>query len=166
MGSALALAAVVAVIVTVIAGGGAAGPVIAGIPCERGERLDYHVHAHLAITVEGLPVEVPAEIGVKSSCIYWLHTHDARGIIHVEAPSQGRFTLGQFFSIWEQPLSATALLDRQTDAAHEIRAFVNGEPFPGDPADIPLDDRTSIVVQYGPPFPPPAPFQFPRSSPR
>ncbi len=166
VGSVLALAAVVAVIVAAIAGGGPAGPAIAGISCERGERLEYHVHAHLALFIEGNPVEVPAQIGITSNCIYWLHTHDASGIIHVEAPSQGQFTLGQFFSIWGEALSSTALLDRLTDTGHQIQAFENGQPFAGDPATIPLESHTSIVVEYGPPFPPPPPFQFPQGYPR
>jgi len=143
-------------------GSSGGGPTIAGIPCERGERLNYHVHAHLAIFVDGEQVEVPQQIGIRDTCLYWLHTHDASGIIHVEAPSVRQFTLGQFFQIWGQPLSSTALLDRKVDAQHEIRAFINGEQVKDDPANIPLEAHAVIVVEYGPPFPPPPPFEFPR----
>jgi len=162
VGLLIVAALVVILIVSQLTGSGSGGPTLDGIPCERGERLEYHVHAHLALFVEGEQLEVPPNIGIKGGCIYWLHTHDASGIIHVEAPSQHQFTLDQFFRIWGKPLSSMALLDRQTDASHQIRAFVNGEPFPGDPAEIPLEKHTVIVIQYGPPFSPPPPFDFPQ----
>ena len=153
--SLLIVAAIIVAVVLLTQGGDEGEPVIANIPCERGERLEYHVHAHLTVFVEALKVEISAGIGVARTCHYWLHTHDATGNVHVEAPSQGDFTLRQFFAIWGQPLSSTALLDRQSDGQHEIRAFVNGEPFQGDPADIPLRDNAVIVIAYGPPFPVP-----------
>ena len=159
-------ALVVILIVSELARSGSGGPTIDGIPCERGERLTYHLHTHLALFVEGEQIEVPPHIGIKGGCIYWLHTHDDSGIIHVEAPSQRQFTLGEFFSIWGQALSSTALLDRQADNEHQIQAFVNGQLFDGDPANIPLESHTVIAVEYGPPFPPPPPFQFPQGLPR
>ena len=39
-------------------------------------------------------------------CYYWLHTHTNDGVIHVESPTQRLYTLGDFFDIWRQPLSA------------------------------------------------------------
>jgi hypothetical protein len=131
------------------------------IPCEAGERLTYHVHVHLSIFIEGQPSVVPAGVGIRSNCIFWLHTHDATGIIHVEAPAQRSFTLGQLFSIWGQPLSSTQLLNKTTDAQHQIKAYVNGQEFSGDPSTIPLTAHAVIVLEYGPPFPAPQPFTFP-----
>jgi len=135
-------------------------PVIAGIECNRGEHTDYHVHPQLIIYVEGVLVPIPNNLGLVPTesgddveCLYWLHTHDAStGTIHVEAPRQENYTLGQFFAIWDQPLSATQLLDRTTDAEHRIQAIVNGEPYAGDPAQIALADNTVITLEYGPPF--------------
>ena len=34
-------------------GGGGAKAVLAGVECEAGERLDYHVHAHLDLIIDG-----------------------------------------------------------------------------------------------------------------
>ena len=128
-------------------------PAIAGIECESGERLEYHVHARVAVFLEGQRVEVPGNLGiVDSECVYWLHTHSGDGLIHVEAPSDRSFTLGQFFAVWGQPLTATQLLDRTVDATHEIRARVGATPFEGDPSTIPLEDNASITLEYGPPF--------------
>ena len=134
-----------------------------GIPCESNEQLTYHVHAHLTIFVDGQQVTVPAFIGIdqQAPCISWLHTHDNTGVIHVEAPSQRQFTLGQFFDIWGQPLSATQLLHDTADASHQVRAFVGGQPYTGNPRAIPLTAHADIVLEYGPPFPAtPGPYPF------
>src|SRR3990172_7805977 len=65
------------------------GPVpIAGIPCEPGEQLVYHVHAHLAIRIRGVAEVVPTVIGLRETCVYWLHTHATSGLIHLEAPEE------------------------------------------------------------------------------
>jgi hypothetical protein len=123
-----------------------------GVDCQAGERLQYHVHAALEILVDGQPVTVPKNTGIRSDCLFWLHTHDDTGLVHIEAPDNRGFTLGQFFQIWGQPLSATQLLSSTVDANHKITATVNGTAFTGDPASIPLADGETIVLQYGPPF--------------
>jgi len=125
---------------------------IDGIECERGERLNYHVHSHLALFVEGQEVRVPAGIGITDRCLYWLHTHATDGIIHVEAPMRKDFTLGQFFAVWGQPLGRNAFLDKTADPDHEVRAYLNGQPFDGDPASIKLEDGAAITIEDGPPF--------------
>ena len=124
-------------------------PDIVGLPCESGERLDYHVHATVRIVIDGEPRGIPANVGVKpGECIYWLHTHDNEGLIHIEAPREDNYTLGQFFAIWDQPLSPTQILDRTTDANHAITATVNDETYNGNPADIRLTDGAVVVVEY------------------
>jgi hypothetical protein len=133
-----------------------------GVSCEQTERLEYHVHAHVAIFINGQEAPVPAQIGITDSCLYWLHTHDTSGIIHIEAPADKTFTLGQFFAVWGQKLSQTSLLDNQVDADHQVRAYVNGQLFPGNPADIPLAAHAVIVLEYGTSFPAPPPFEFPQ----
>ena len=69
-----------------------------GIRCGATEQLAYHVHAHLAVFVNGRIYSLPAGIGIPGStaqqtsqgpvaaggqCIYWLHTHTSDGIIHI-----------------------------------------------------------------------------------
>jgi hypothetical protein len=131
------------------------------VGCSSMEQLAYHVHAHLAIYVEGQPVSVPANIGIQRVCISWLHTHDDSGIIHVEAPAARTYSLGAFFRVWGQPLDQAHLLDGTVDGEHEIRAFLNGQPFGGAPESIPLEPHAVIVLEYGPPFVSPAPYTFP-----
>jgi hypothetical protein len=121
-----------------------------GVECQVGEQLRYHVHAELKIYIEGQPATVPKNTGVRNDCIFWLHTHDDTGLLHIEAPEKRDFTLRQFFAVWGQPLSSTQLLSSTVDATHKITATVNGEPFTGDPASIPLAEGETIVLQYGP----------------
>ena len=77
--------------------------------CLGTEQLAFHDHAHLAVFVNGAQRTVPAFIGIKpdGSCLYWLHSHTPDGVIHMESPEQRSFTLGNYFDIWGQPLSAT-----------------------------------------------------------
>jgi hypothetical protein len=114
------------------------------INCDSHEGAATHIHAGLAIVVGGRPVIVPADIGVTPGvCLYWLHTHQPTGVLHVESPLPDRaFTLGDFFAVWGKPLSATTLLD----ATGTVRAWVDGKPFTADPATIPLRDRQTIVL--------------------
>ena len=156
------IAVVASIFLVVSKDSGPNQPDIAGLPCERGEKLNYHVHSFLAVFVEGQQVQVPANIGinVQERCYFWLHTHDASGIVHVEAPQQRDFTLGQFFAIWDRQLSATQLLNKTVDAGHQIKVTVNGVEVSGDPSQIKLQDKISIVVQYGPPFATPPSYNF------
>ena len=154
-GVALVTVVLGAVFVFFVALKGSSGTVIDtvdGVQCQAGEQLQYHVHAALEILVDGQPVTVPKNTGIRSNCIFWLHTHDDTGLLHVEAPQKRDFTLGQFFAVWGQPLSATQILSSTVDASHKITATVNGTPFTGDPASIALADQETIVLQYGPPF--------------
>ncbi len=144
-----------------------AGPVD-GISCDSSEQLLFHIHAHLAIYVNGGQELVPAGIGIGTpldfqdgfvvggSCFSWLHTHDETGVIHIESPIQRVYTLGNFFDIWGQPLSAT-----QVGPAHgTVAAFLNGAPYTGDLTTIPLLGHNVIQLDVGEPVVPAQPFTF------
>ena len=135
---------------------GGRGQVVDGIPCQTGEQLSYHVHAHLAIVANGQPVTVPAQIGIPGNCFYWLHTHDTTGAIHIEAPSPQTYTLGQFFDIWGQPLTS----DNVAGSRGTVTAFVDQKQVTGDSRAIPLKDQASIVLEVGTPVPPPVNYDF------
>jgi hypothetical protein len=113
------------------------------------------------VYVNGSAVTIPAGIGISpprsavqtssgpfvngGSCLYWLHSHTADGIIHVESPTQQTYTLGNYFDIWGQPLSAT-----QVGPAHgTVIAYVNGQPYAGNPRDIVVGDHTVIQLDVG-----------------
>jgi hypothetical protein len=123
----------------------------AGLPMLGEEGAALHIHAHLDVIVDAKPVAVPAQIGVDASAqkISPLHTHDTTGVIHVESPTQAQFSLGQFFTEWQVSLSATNVGGLKTDDAHLFKAYVNGQPYTGDPAGIILKAHDEIALVYG-----------------
>lgn len=153
--------------------GQAQGQAIDGISCQTSEQVVYHIHAHLAVYTNGKSRILPEGIGIvpptqvvqtstgpfvtAGTCFYWLHSHTADGIIHIESPSQRVYTLGNYFDIWKQPLSAT-----QVGPAHgQVTAYVDGQPFTGDPRSIPLNPHALIQLDVGNASPGPQPFTFP-----
>jgi hypothetical protein len=160
---------------TLLAGtdGQAQGQTVDGISCDTSEQVAYHIHAHLAVFTNGRPRIIPAGIGivaptqtvqtsagpfvVSGTCFYWLHSHTADGIIHVESPSQRVYTLGNYFDIWNQPLSATQV----GPARGTVTAYVDGRPYTGEPRSIPLNAHTVIQLDIGTTSPGPQPFSFP-----
>ena len=144
-----------------------------GISCNSTEQLVFHIHAHLAVYVNGGLKLLPPGVGIGpplqfeqtsagpfasgGSCFSWLHTHDSSGVVHIESPVQRVYTLGDFFDIWGQPLSATQV----GPAQGAVTATVNGSPFTGNPRSIPLDAHNVIQLDVGSTAPPPQPYTFP-----
>ena len=91
-------------------------------------------------------------------CLYWIHTHTPDGIIHIESPNTRVFTLGDFFTIWGQPLTANQAAKAKADKGTKLKVWVDGKPYTGDPRQIPLAYHTDVVVQAGPPFSTPPKF--------
>jgi hypothetical protein len=145
----------------------AQGQTIDGVQCGATEQLVYHIHAHLAVYVDGKSRAIPAGVGIagaivqntqfgpvvgNGSCFYWLHTHTTDGVLHVESPTQRIYTLGNFFDVWRQPLSA----NQAGPAKGKITAVVDGKPWTKDPRLIPLQAHSAIQLDVGTPI---APFQ-------
>jgi hypothetical protein len=144
----------------------ATGQTVAGVQCQAGEQLVYHVHTHLSIFVNGKARVIPYGIGIPGfeavqtphgpfvetgSCFYWLHTHQEDGVIHVESPSASlHFNLGQFFQEWGIPLSST-----QVGPVHgKVTAFFAAPGktvgiYKGNPANLPLGEHYSITLEVG-----------------
>ena len=150
----------------------AAGQPVDQISCQTSEQTLFHIHAHLAIFVNSKARQVPAGIGVPGAqpqqtpngpfiaagtCFYWLHTHAADGIIHIESPVQRTYTLGDFFDEWGQPLGPT----RAGPAAGRVVALYDGHVYQGNPRDIPLTAHAQIQLDVGTPLIAPQPVTFP-----
>jgi hypothetical protein len=150
----------------------ATGRPIDQISCQAGEQTLFHIHAHLAIFVHGKARQVPAGIGVPGAqaqetphglfiatgtCFYWLHTHAADGIIHIESPVQRTYTLGDFFGEWGQPLGPA----RAGPAAGRVVALYDGKVYQGNPRGIPLTAHAQIQLDIGTPLIAPQPVTFP-----
>jgi hypothetical protein len=149
----------------------ASGQKVDGIGCDTSEQTLFHIHAHLTLFVNGTPRQVPAGIGIPGAtaqsspqgqfisngkCFYWLHTHAADGIVHIESPVHRTYTLGNFFDEWGQPLGPN-----QVGPAHgHVTAIYNGKAYQGNPRNIPLNAHAQIQLEVGAPLVAPESITF------
>jgi hypothetical protein len=139
------------------------GQTIDGVSCNTSEQTLFHIHTHLTIFVNGQARQVPAGIGIpgavtsqgqsgpfvgSGTCFYWLHTHAADGIVHIESPVKRTFTLGNFFDEWGQPLGP----DQVGPAHGKVTVIVNGRVFTGNPRNAPLGSRENLQLEVGTPL--------------
>jgi hypothetical protein len=138
----------------------ATGQPISGVSCDAMEGQRLHIHQHLVILDHGNPVAIPPNVGQVPAkrCLYWVHTHTPDGIIHIEAPQDRSFTLGDFFAIWGQPLTRTEAATAYASKDSKLRVWVNGKAYKGDPRKIVLAKHADIVIEAGPPYPKPPVF--------
>jgi hypothetical protein len=140
---------------------GLKGQTIDGVSSNQMEQLAYHIHAHLAIFINGKQYTVPYGVGIEQpwtteadgssefvdsgAAFYYLHTHDDTGVIHIESPTSKTYNLGQFFAEWNQPLSATQI------GSHtgSVITYVNGSKYTGDPSNITLSEHEVIQLDLG-----------------
>lgn len=119
-----------------------------GVPCVT--REDYHVHAHLTIVRDGKLLALPPDIGLQG-CTYELHTHDRSGILHIEAAAVRQFTLGQFFSVWGQPLERTQVAGLNG----AVQVYLNDGSglirHDGDPRSVELRPHRMVYLVLGTP---------------
>jgi hypothetical protein len=136
------------------------GEPVFGIACDAMEGQRIHIHQHLVLLDHGKPVPIPANVGQvpARSCLYWIHTHTPDGIIHIESPQSRTFTLADFFAIWGQPIGHKQVASMRARKRRNLRVWVNGKAYDGDPGTIPLVAHADIVVEAGPPFLPPPKF--------
>ena len=158
----------------------------AGLIPENAEFLQYHVHAHLDMFVDGKPVLVPAGIGIdldnpdtiadKSAdglvigaglkqecskpCISPLHTHDLSGLLHTETKTPSPNKLGQFFTEWAVRLTPDCI-GAYCKPKTPIKIYVDGQVETGDPQEIELKNLREISIVIGTP-PAKIPMEFPR----
>jgi hypothetical protein len=88
--------------------------------------------------------------------LYWLHTHDDSGIIHIESPVNRDYTLGQFFDVWNKKSNIPPqILNNNTTSASgktTFSVYVNGSKV-NDVSykNIKLNPHDQIVLVYGTP---------------
>jgi hypothetical protein len=144
---------------------GGQGEAVTGVGCI--ESVVLHYHAHLSLFVEGERVAIPAAIGIvnpviqngfvqNGDCFYWMHTHDASGLIHIEPPNADDYTLGQVFDIWGRALSGSDV----AGFTGTVSVFVDGERYEGDPRAIVLESLQHITLQVGSPLAPIPMYNF------
>ena len=150
----------------------ASGSPIDGIQCLGSEQITQHIHANLEVYVNGVQGVVPAGIGiVPGKCLYFTHTHQATGMIHIESPDKSAvYTLGNVFDIWGQPLTGSRLFGYTVDSSHKLTVVLydaNGTrtTYSGNPASIPLGNHETIILLYNTPNVHTSAFQLPAGIP-
>jgi hypothetical protein len=150
------------------------GRSVDGIKCQFNEKLVFHVHVHITLFVRGKARALPAGIGVwppigpqnyrhgqfgltPGTCLSWLSTRYADGLVHVESPVRRSFTLADLFAVWGQPLAR----DRVGPARGRVTAIVNRRVWTGAPGLIPLDAHAQIQLEVGTPLVAPQTIDFP-----
>jgi hypothetical protein len=124
------------------------------------EGVATHIHAHLDIYADGKHVVVPAGIGINNAAGYIteLHTHDTRGVIHVESPEEDdEFTLGQFVAEWGVFLNSRCI----GAYCNGLKWYVNGVRQTGNPENLVLKAHQEIAIVVGkPPAKIPSSYKF------
>lgn len=148
---------------------GGNGQPVDGIEGSSNEMLKTHLHAHLSLFYKGEQIAIPSGIGIVKphqvqngfvaggKGFYWLHTHDATGIIHIESPDERLYTLGNFFNVWGQPLNEHDVAGLKGP----VRAFVDGKPYNGKLGTIRLQSHALITLVVGAPAVTPPRYEFP-----
>lgn len=116
---------------------------IDGIECNTKEFVALHNHAHLDFYVNGNLMTIPAQIGiVDNTCLYWMHTHDTSGVLHIESPKSREFTIGQFFEIWKASANFPI-------AGSIPKIFVNGQNVNTSLNQTKINEHDEIALVYG-----------------
>jgi hypothetical protein len=135
---------------------GGQGQPVQGVLCSPGLSDQFHIHSHLSVLVNGEARAIPGQIGIvenaTTDCHYYVHTHDRSGKIHIEPPVALTFTLGQFFALWGQPLSATNVAGIENmPITYYVTENNTVTQFTGDPATIELRSHRHIAIVIGTP---------------
>lgn len=152
---------------------GGNGQTVDGIPClPTMSEANYHIHVFVGLIVNGHQIALPDGLGMKNpgadsggvvstaSCFYYLHTHDAAGVVHVEDPSTASrttalHTLGQVFDIWGHSLSSwtTIYTSGQKYQGQGSQTISNATytKFSGSPSSMPLYAHEVIWLESGNP---------------
>ena len=159
-------------------------PVAGGIPCDTGEQSKVHFHTGLQIVYHGVLTNLRENTGIMTdasgneSCLYWLHVHPQdTNIIHIEAPANQTFTLGQFIDVWNAWSQAKGYGAVKLDSTHVAQFTLAGDdtmkiyvdlgdgkgpqPYTGDARSIVLKSHEVITIEITPPDQPPPAFTFP-----
>ena len=121
----------------------------------------YHVHAQLKVFVNGKPMKVPNNIGVDpdKGFLSSLHTHDDKGIMHMEAVEPYPFTLGQFFTVWGVRFTNTTLGAFTAGNGLVLETYLNGKKVPNGPG-LQMKQGDRVVVIFGKPGSAPKDFKL------
>lgn len=153
------------------------------LPCVKTMPTTYHVHAFVGIIINGYQKAISDGLGMENpqtdityqgiphwtqyaTCYYYIHTHDASGVLHIESPKSvplttSLYTLGNAFDVWGHRLTTTAI----SVWTGTVRTYVAQVPlrtdqiqrssyvlYTGNPRSIPLHSHTTVWLEIGPAY--------------
>ena len=117
-----------------------------------------HFHPTIRLVVNGSQIPIPVDLGVAPSGGQHapIHLHPGDEQLHAEGVEEGKFTLGQFMTVWGVPLTPTRLGPYRESGERKVTVFVKrkGEQRfteTDDFADLRLGDADEVYVVYGSP---------------
>lgn len=111
-----------------------------------------HIHPRVRIIVNGQDVPIPTNVGISAQGYQPIHTHDATGMLHIEAPIVRDFHLKDFFDTWGFVFSKQEVAGWYTNAAQPFTMTVNNQPSTAF-GSLLLRDRDEIVLRATGAFP-------------
>lgn len=122
-----------------------------GLPPLTREGVALHTHEHIDISINGKSVSVPAGIGISqiAGFISPIHTHRAKGVIHIESPTVQTFTLGQFFDVWGVQFTSQCIGGYCNTASTSMKVYTNGKLYKNNPRLLPLKEHEEIFITVG-----------------
>ena len=126
--------------------GPASGTVVAGVGCTVSG--NYHQHSLVTMYKDGVRMGPPDNVG-RGACDFELHTHDVTGMVHIHSDVPKKFTLGQFFTLWGQPLAAGGTAGMAGPVRFHVIENEKLTLYAGDPAQLELIPHREIVIISG-----------------
>jgi hypothetical protein len=133
---------------------GGTGQAVANLNCTvAGNKYSY---SHLSIYQNGKQLSLPANVGYvkptmakQTGCVYPVHTVDASGKIRMDVTSNASYTLGQFFSVWGQPLSTTNVAGLTGNVTAWVNTGGTLTKYTGDLSSLVLPDKGEVTLVIG-----------------
>ena len=144
---------------------GGLGQSVSGLACEKPAKSSApYVYTHLNLVVDGQQVAIPEDIGMVAQggpgiaeatlrqvgCYYPVVTTDTTGKIRTRPGGAVPYTLGQFFALWGQPLSATNVAGY---SAKPVKVYLRDgstlTEYTGALDALPLNANREITIQVG-----------------
>jgi hypothetical protein len=119
---------------------------VGGVGCLVNQ--NFHQHSLVSIYKDGVRQGLPSNIG-RGACDYELHTHDVTGMVHIETDVAKKFSLGQFFAVWNQPLGAAGTAGLGSPVRFYLIENDQLTRYTGDPALLELVAHREIVIIGG-----------------
>src|SRR3989344_416040 len=102
--------------------------------------LAMHIHSVLKIIINGKEQDIPSNIGLMGNNIMRpIHTHDASGTVHIEAPCTREFKLKEFFEIWGKQFNNNCIFDYCKENG-EMKVTIN---------DVIIQDPENQILRNG-----------------